>query len=545
MDTLTALADEYYDYVISSNPTDLMWGGKLENLDKWTSLSPEASAERVARLTEFESRALALELGDDKAALALRDIIATSARSAVYSEKWTVEVTALNPRMGLVELIFSFVAGFPLSTAEHGRLYIEKLRSLPTLLTEMTGVARMAADEGRVPLARHLADAAGRVEDYLATPAGPEERLCAQPAPKELSEDEQAAWRAERDEVVATVVRPALADYAASLRELEKVGRPDDKPGLCWLEGGEDVYQGYIWANLLIEKSAQEIHDLGLAQIARLEEEYRELGAKVLDMTDVDAIYARLRDDESMKFRTPEAVVEAAEKALEKAKAAIPDWFGILPESDCTVEATPYGPVAYYSDPNVETGKQGNVYFNTADPASWATYELESTAFHESIPGHHLQLAITAEKPDLHKVQRDIGNTAFIEGWALYSERLSDEMGLFESDLTRFGLLSADSLRACRLVVDTGMHALGWSRDKAIQFMLDHSPQDREQVTQEIDRYIGLPGQALSYMIGRLEILAVREEAQARGDFDIKAFHDAVLGYGSVPLSTMRRNVLG
>ncbi len=545
MDTLTALADEYYDYVISSNPTDLMWGGKLENLDKWTSLSPEASAERVARLTEFESRALALELGDDKAALALRDIIATSARSAVYSEKWTVEVTALNPRMGLVELIFSFVAGFPLSTAEHGRLYIEKLRSLPTLLTEMTGVARMAADEGRVPLARHLADAAGRVEDYLATPAGPEERLCAQPAPKELSEDEQAAWRAERDEVVATVVRPALADYAASLRELEKVGRPDDKPGLCWLEGGEDVYQGYIWANLLIEKSAQEIHDLGLAQIARLEEEYRELGAKVLDMTDVDAIYARLRDDESMRFRTPEAVVEAAEKALEKAKAAIPDWFGILPESDCTVEATPYGPVAYYSDPNVETGKQGNVYFNTADPASWATYELESTAFHESIPGHHLQLAITAEKPDLHKVQRDIGNTAFIEGWALYSERLSDEMGLFESDLTRFGLLSADSLRACRLVVDTGMHALGWSRDKAIQFMLDHSPQDREQVTQEIDRYIGLPGQALSYMIGRLEILAVREEAQKRGDFDIKAFHDAVLGYGSVPLSTMRRNVLG
>lgn len=544
MDTLTALADEYYDYVISSNPTDLMWGGKLENLDQWTSMTPQASAERCARLAEFEERALALELGDDKAALALRDIIATSARSSIYSEKWAVEVTALNPRMGLVELIFSFVAGFPLRTAEHGRQYIDKLRNMTILLTELSGTARIAADAGRVPLARHLADAATRVEDYLATPAGPDERLCAQPAPTELTEEEQAAWRAERDQLVAGIVRPALREYAASLRRLEKIGRPENKPGLCWLEGGKEVYQDYIWANLLIDKSAEEIHELGLAQIARLEEEYKELGEKVLGITDVDEIYARLRDDESMKFRTPEAVVEAAEKALEKAKAAIPDWFGILPESDCTVEATPYGPVAYYSDPNVETGKQGNVYFNTADPASWATYELESTAFHESIPGHHLQLAITAEKKDLHKVQRDIGNTAFIEGWALYSERLADEMGLFESDLTRFGLLSADSLRACRLVVDTGMHALGWSRERAITFMLEHSPQDREQITQEVDRYIGLPGQALSYMIGRLEILAVREEAQKRGDFDIKAFHDAVLGYGSVPLSTMRRNVL-
>jgi uncharacterized protein (DUF885 family) len=246
-----------------------------------------------------------------------------------------------------------------------------------------------------------------------------------------------------------------------------------------------------------------------------------------------------------MKYTAAEPLIADAELALKKADAAAPDWFAVVPTTPCLAEATNYGAMAYYSSPDPETGKVGKFYFNTSHPQAWSTYELEAIVYHEGIPGHHLQLALNAENADIHLVQREIHNTAYAEGWGLYTERLSDEMGLYSSDLTRLGMLSADSLRACRLVVDTGMHALGWSREQAIQYMLDHSPMDRSHVEAEVDRYIGMPAQALAYMVGRLEIDAMRREAQAQPDFDIREFHDRFLKYGAVPLATAREQVLG
>jgi uncharacterized protein (DUF885 family) len=178
---------------------------------------------------------------------------------------------------------------------------------------------------------------------------------------------------------------------------------------------------------------------------------------------------------------------------------------------------------------------------NVADPTSWTKYELEATVFHEGIPGHHLQLAIAQELDDIPEFRKYSIVTAYAEGWGLYTERLSDEMGLYSGPLQRIGMLSADSLRASRLVVDTGMHALGWSRRQAIDYLAANVPTSINSITNEVDRYIGLPGQALAYMIGRKEIVKIREKAEGAmgAQFDIKGFHDTVLGSGALPLMVL------
>lgn len=544
MSALTELADEYYAYSLTESPLGLMWNGKIDALAEWDDFSPEASAERRAKSLDFAARAEAIEVDND-ADLALRETLRHAALSSAKEETWNAELFHVNPKMGAWEMVISFIDNFPLRTAEHGEAYLAKLRTLPAAFAQLASVATAGADAGIVALKRHLIATAESVEAYLATPTGPEDRFRSQAAPTEVSPEDKAAWEAERNRIVDEVVRPGIAGYATALRALSERGMPDDKPGLVHLPGGLDVYRDQIWANLLLDKTPEELHQLGIDQVARLEDEYREIAGPLLGTQEISEIYARLRDDESMKYKHAEVLIADAELALKKADAALEMAFGKLPFSECLATATPFGAMAYYSAPDPEQDKPGRFYFNTSHPEAWSTYELEAIVFHEGVPGHHLQLAINAENNDLHKLQREAFNTAYAEGWGLYAERLSDEMGLYTSELTRVGMLSADSLRACRLVVDTGMHAMGWTRDQAIQYMLDHTPMDRSHIEQEIDRYIGLPGQALAYMVGRLEIQAIRAEAEKREGFDLRSFHDSVLAHGAVPLSTLRQLILG
>lgn len=545
MDALTAIADEYYDYAMSESPVSLMWNGKLEHLAEWDDFTAEGAAERRATQLAFAARIEAIDPGDEPTRIALHAVLVHHAKASAGIDTWRSELFHVNPRMGAWEMVMSFVDNFPLTTRAHGDAYLQKLTALPGAFAQLGEAARQGADAGVVALARHLSATVAQITSYLESPTGPEDRLCSQAPPTELDADQAAAWSAERNRIVAEVVRPGLTPYVEALRALALRGMPDDRPGLVHLPGGEEVYAGMVWGHLLVDRTPAEIHQLGLDQVARLEEEYLEIAGPLLGTDDIAQIYARLRDDESLKYRDSEPLVADAELALKRADAALPAWFSRLPESECLATATPYGAMAYYSAPDPDAGKPGRFYFNTSNPSAWSTYELEAIVYHEGVPGHHLQLALNAENRALHRVQREFFNTAYAEGWGLYAERLADEMGLYTSPLARVGMLLADSLRACRLVVDTGMHALGWSREAAIQYMLDHSPMDRAHIEQEVDRYIGLPGQALAYMVGRLEIQAIRREAELRDGFDIRDFHDRVLRNGAVPLTTLRHLVLG
>ena len=240
-----------------------------------------------------------------------------------------------------------------------------------------------------------------------------------------------------------------------------------------------------------------------------------------------------------------------ARRALGAAVAEMGNWFGRLPKESCDIVPVPDflaadAPAAYYFPPAADGSRPGTYFVNQHEPTGRSRYETAAVAYHEAIPGHHLQLTIANELDQLPRFQRQsFANTAFVEGWALYTERLADEMGLYADDLDRVGMLAADSWRSCRLVVDTGIHAKGWSRRQAIDFMVENAPVGLAEIEVEIDRYIAIPGQAVAYKVGQLEIRRQRRLAAERlgAAFDIKAFHDVVLGSGSVSLPVLRELV--
>jgi uncharacterized protein (DUF885 family) len=263
----------------------------------------------------------------------------------------------------------------------------------------------------------------------------------------------------------------------------------------------------------------------------------------------VPALLQRLRTDRAFMFKSREELIKYSEAALARAKAAAPDWFGILPKADVRIEPYPKyrekNAANEYNAPAEDGSRPGLFYINAYEAEKKSKVPAESTAFHETIPGHHLQGAIALERKTIHPIGRYIFNSGYAEGWGMYAERLADEMKLYSSDLDRLGMLAAQSFRASRLVVDSGIHTMGWTRQQAIDYLFAHSAEAQSDVASEVDRYIVWPGQATSYMLGMLEIHASREAArEAMGDrFDIKAFHDRVLEDGAVPVSFLSSKI--
>jgi len=284
--------------------------------------------------------------------------------------------------------------------------------------------------------------------------------------------------------------------------------------------------------------------------MARIQSDMRTIAERSFGTSDVPALITRLRTDSQYTFRSREEIIETATRAIARAKEAIPRWFGRLPKANLIIDpCKPYeekkGCPNSYVPGLADGSRPGRWRINAGNPTSQPRALLEGTAFHEGIPGHHLQVALAQEREGAHPLSRFLIFSGFAEGWALYAERLADEMGLYSSDRDRFGDLGLQALRAARLVVDPGLHVLGWSRSQAIDYMLAHVPQSRDYIESEVDRYIANPGQATAYMIGRMEIDRLRHEAEQRlgPRFDIREFHDRVLEQGSVPLPLLRSHI--
>jgi len=276
----------------------------------------------------------------------------------------------------------------------------------------------------------------------------------------------------------------------------------------------------------------------------------RALGKTALGTDSLAEIRRRLLGDPSLKFKTRDEVEASARATLARAAAAEPRFLGHLPKRPCIVKRIDAfeekdSPAAYYRPASIDGSRPGAYYINTYAPETRPRHEVEALAFHESIPGHHIQIALAQELTGLPEFRKHLGVTAFVEGWGLYAEGLADELGLYSGPLERLGRLSFSAWRAIRLVVDTGVHALGWSRARAIAFMEDNAALSRDNVVNEVDRYIAWPGQALAYKLGELEIRRLRADAQKRlgAAFDLRAFHDALLGAGAVSLPVLRAQI--
>jgi uncharacterized protein (DUF885 family) len=347
-------------------------------------------------------------------------------------------------------------------------------------------------------------------------------------------------------EAIERNIQPALADHLAALEGYAEFARAGE--GVWALPDGEAFYETMILASTTLEETPRALHDYGLEQLDLIRAETVGI-AKELGYADTAAMRAALDLDKSNYASDGADIVERAGRQIERANALAPRYFGRLPVASVEVRAVePYqeaeAPPAFYFPPAPDGSRGGIYYVNTYQPENRPLHRLATTTYHEATPGHHFQIAIESELTDLPDFRRfgaRLTGAAYAEGWGLYSERLADEMGLFESPWERLGMLDAQAWRAARLVVDTGIHAFRWSRDRSIKLLLEIGLSQLEAET-ETDRYITWPGQALAYMSGMREIAELRRKLEARdGDrFDLVSFHDELLGHGTLPLATLR-----
>jgi uncharacterized protein (DUF885 family) len=360
----------------------------------------------------------------------------------------------------------------------------------------------------------------------------------------------------ERPTVTASVERHIFAglrrlrSYLAD--DYQRHARPE--PGLSSTPGGAEAYRLAIRVQTSLDTPAEDVHAFGMADLDAIEAEKDEIAAR-LGHADRHALRAALAADPDNHTDDPEVIVRLAQDQTDRAYGEAPKYFGRLPRANCYVKPVEAyreaeSPPAFYMPQSLDGSRRAQYYINTYQPSERQLHRLAAITFHEATPGHHFQIGIEMELgglPPFRTLGARIAGGAYVEGWGLYTERLADEMGLYASDEERFGMLEAQSFRAARLVVDSGLHAMGWSRQQAIDFMHERGSLPMVDAEIEVDRYTVFPAQALCYKLGQREIERARAEVStALGErFDLRTFHDEVLGHGSLPLATLRREILG
>ena len=383
------------------------------------------------------------------------------------------------------------------------------------------------------------------IDQFNTLLAGP---LSASPFDSPSVRDKNPEFKKSYDALVKDQINPALKKYRDFLVK-EYLPAARETIAVTAIPNGAACYDASVRFHSSLPVPAAQVHEIGLKKVADIDAEMKDIAEKSFHTSDVPALLKKLSTDKQYLFKDRAALIAYSEAALTRAKEKVPADFGLWPKADVVIQPYPAfreknGPNEYNSP--AEDGSRPGVFFiNAYQAEKQSRVESESTAFHETIPGHHLQGAIALERKDIHPIGRYFGNSGYGEGWGLYSERLADELHLFSDDVERLGMLSDQQLRAVRLVVDSGIHTKNWTRQQAIDYMLAHTAENPHDAVSEIDRYIIYPGQATAYMLGAIEIRNARDAAQQTMGtrFDIKAFHDRVLEDGAVPLTFLKQKI--
>ena len=543
---VTRHADAYWAALIEEFPLTALFSGAPGGDDD------RLGDNSIAALRRWEAREdawLADLHGVDTAALAgrpefatygvLRETLESSVQERVCRrELWRASqlggVQSLLPQVGRLQ---------PLGSAELRAAALTRWREMPGYVdTEIANLRAGLAAGYTVPRG-NVEKVLVQLDDLLAQPPA-ESPFAALGA-----RDSAPGFREDVVRIVESEIVPAVRRYRAFLAD-DYLPRARTTTDLAAIPGGAECYRALVRSATTLDVEPKALYDTGQAEMARIDSAMREIAVRSFGTSDVPALLARMRRDPAFKFRTREEMIETATAAAARAKAAMPRWFGRLPKADFIVDpCLPYeeesGCPGSYVAPAADGSRPGRYRLNAGNPPGEPRAWAEGVAFHEGIPGHHLEIALAMEREGAHPIQRFSGFSGYSEGWALYAEKLALEMDLYSSDLMRFGEWGEQGLRAARLVVDPGLHVFGWTRERAIDYMLRHLTLSRRTVESEVDRYIVNPGQATSYMTGRLEIERLRHEAERRlGErFDIREFHDQVLSSGSIPLGQLRRQV--
>lgn len=551
---LAALKD-YDDAHLKLYPTDALWRGDTRFLDKYEdTLTPEFLVEARKENADFRARLARIGArGLDEEDRLSRKIFAwqldDEARSLAPGIAERFQMLPLE-QFGGAQVYFAtemeWRGRFPFNTTAQYAQAMSRMKGfahwMDTAIARMrdgmrTGVTLPRAVVVRViPQAEEQADKP--VDDSVFM--GPVKNM-----PDTIKGDDRARIAKEYRETVANVVIPAYRRLADFLKN-EYLAKTRDSVGLSAIPGGHEMYLYLVRHHTTEDTSPEDFHRIGLAEVARIKAEMERVKDKIGFKSDLPAFRAYLRNDPKFKFKSRDEMMAAYRDVKAKIAGALPRVFDHLPRTPFEIEffddfQAPAQAAANYEPASADGSRPGIFNINGYDLPSRPTYTTEVLSLHESMPGHHLQMMLAQENTSLPAFRRFNGPNAFIEGWGLYSERLGKALGLYTDPYQEFGFLSFDMWRACRLVVDTGMHNGHMTREEAIQFMLDNTSLTRTDVEAEIDRYIAYPGQALAYKAGQLDLLRLRDRAKAAlgPKFDIRAFHDAVLLDGPMPLSIL------
>ncbi|EPL6082123.1 DUF885 domain-containing protein, partial [Acinetobacter baumannii] len=543
---LNQLLQEQWEYTLKNSPETATVLGDLRYNDRWTELSKNQIEKDKKTTQNFLKRFEAIDSTGFSATDQLnKDLMIYQLKETLKNYDLKLYEMPFNQMWGLHLQFPGFISSIPFDNTKQYQDYISRLKQIPLILDQGIQLAKQGQKDGLMP-PKYLIEKVAKQITSIATPAG-KDSVFASPLkqfPKNISKAEQERLSREILQAIDQNVRPAYQKLGTFI-EKDYLPHGRQHEGIWSLPNGDELYRFYVENNTTTSESPENIHQLGLKEVARIEAEMLKI-AKAQGFNDLKSFQQSLKTNPAVFAKSREEILEIYRGYIAQMQPELPKLFGLLPKNK--VEVLPVEQYrekeaagAEYHQGTPDGSRPGQVYVNTGDFSERSKISMEATAYHEAIPGHHMQIDIAQNLPNLPMFRKQPNHTAYIEGWALYAEQLGKDVGFYKDPLSDYGRLSSELFRACRLVVDTGVHYKKWTRQQMIDFMREHSALDEPDIQAETDRYIAIPAQALAYKMGQLKILELRELAKHElGDrFDIKAFHDMVLNAGTLPLNIL------
>jgi uncharacterized protein (DUF885 family) len=549
---LQQLSSDFFQNSLDSSPTSAIMRGHKQYFDQIEEMNDETFEKETKKVNNFISRLESINPDSlsnrEKVTHGMLEFALSSNKDSLLDRSWEFGAGV----SGFTGFLIDYNQQMFVPDSESADMLLKRLELYKRLYTQIAEVQKIGLNNNRVATERNLLRTIDQLENYLGSSLEEDPLLLINFSP-EISESFISDWKEKAKKIIDANIRPTVLAYLEQLKtEHIPKGRTDEHSGIMWIEGGEESYlralRKYTGHK---DITVEEVHNVGLSEIDRLKKEFFEIGKNVFPgVSTPEEVLQKMQTEPSMRYESKEQMLQLAVDTIERAYKPLGEWFTVFPKSPCKVlpvpaESEQHAPPAYYYPPLPDGSRDGTYFLNTYKAETKSIFEAESVAFHEAIPGHHLDRTIAVELQDVPDFQKYVASTAFVEGWGLYSEQLANEMGLYSNDVQQLGRLGNDAWRACRLVLDTGMHGMGWSRDKAIKFFKENSPIEAINAEIETDRYIAWPGQACSYKMGQLKIEELRRKAENQlGDkFDIRYFHDEVLCDGGITLPILENKI--
>ncbi len=540
-----ALADEW-EYELRESPEAASTFGDYRYNDKWSDISLAHVPQRRKDAKAFLDRFEAIDTtGFPEQEQISKQLIVEKYKETLEDIDFKNYLQPVDQFNGIQILLPQIVSAIPLDSVKHYQDYLARLRQIPQVLADTVGLLKEGEKEKLLPpkfllektvvQCQSIANAAGETSAF----ADPVKKF-----PAAIPAAEQKRLRGEILAAIDTDVRPAYTKLAQFLQtDYAPKGRTD--PGVWSLPDGDARYRYDVRVQTTTNMTPEAIHQLGWAQVREIEAQMNTIARK-LGFADVKAFRASLKNNPKVTPKSRDQILQLYRGYIADMQPKLPQLFGLLPKARVEVLPTqPYREAeaagAEYNEGTPDGSRPGRVYVNTSDFAHRSLLDVEATAYHEGIPGHHMQISIAQELTTLPPFRQHAQYNAYVEGWALYAERLGKELGFYQDPYSDYGRLSSELFRACRLVVDTGVHYKHWTRQQMVDFFHEHSDESEPDLQAEVDRYIAFPAQALSYKLGQLKFIELRERAKKElgPKFDIRAFHDEMLNGGALPLDVL------